>query len=51
MSYIIAVWAGAAIMVIMALIIEDNIKYMPKGMRVWWKRHICDTEENLWPNG
>ncbi|MGH0053273.1 MAG: hypothetical protein ACQ5SW_07795 [Sphaerochaetaceae bacterium] len=51
MGYIIAVWVGAAVMVIAALILEDNIHHTPKKMQEWWKRHICDSEENLWPNG
>jgi len=37
-------------LVIGGLLVEDNISKMPKGFQAWWKRHICDTEENLWPS-
>jgi len=50
MNYVIAVWVGAAVITIIALILEDNIKRMPEGIQMWWKRQICDTEENLWPS-
>lgn len=41
----------SAAVVISFLLIEDNIDRMPKCVQAWWKRHICDTYENLWPNG
>ena len=47
----ISVWLGAATVVVVALVVEDNINRFPKSIQAWWKRHICDTEENLWPNG
>lgn len=40
-----------AIVVIGGLVLEDNIKHMPAPFQAWWKRHICDDYDNIWPNG
>lgn len=48
---IMVIFGASAVLVVGGLLIEDNINHMPKGFQAWWKRHICDTEENLWPNG
>lgn len=51
MNYVIAVWLGAFVAFVGFMLLNDNIQYGPKWLQTWWKRHICDTEENLWPNG